>query len=611
MNLAFDDFTDQFCLDIARLVPEFPTQMGLFQVGDEPVPQHYFSRIDAESVKQRQQLLQSGADELQQFSLSELDDTERVTAGFLAFFTQYIHERGLIGLAGSEFDRHENLLRPAVGLQCELPLFLTDLHPMRHAQDAEDYISRLRSIPALLRQAGDQCINNMQQGFCPPVYLQDATIKELDGFTAQSITENVVYTTFCQKTLAMAELKVATREQMCQEVASLLQAETGPAYQDLSALLVGHRDESVTEPGAWRLPDGEAWYEFLLRCATTTSLGAAEIHDLGLVETERLEGRIIDASRELRYTVNSIADCHQLLDADLGGSLEDTEENRQAILTRARELVDEMRIECGQLFHQLPQGPLDIKAMPRFAESNRNQSYQPPSLDGSRPGFMELSLGQILAEPGFELPILVYHEIYPGHHLQIATAGELAHLPDLRKITTFDAYIEGWAKYAETIPHQHGINSDPRLNLSRMRRELISTANLAMDTGIHHKRWTLEQAMNFFMAHTGVSENFARFLAHRSASVPAQMCAYKIGMMKMLALKERWFDRHGTGADIRDFHGRVLGSGALPLDLLEQVVNGGAEGGSTTAGMQEVEQRREQLPREARLHNAGQACSKR
>ena len=225
------------------------------------------------------------------------------------------------------------------------------------------------------------------------------------------------------------------------------------------------------------------------------------------------------------------------------------------------------------LFHHLPRGEITVKPIPRFAEANRNQSYQPPSLDGSRPGFFELNVGQLLGEMGYELPILVYHEIFPGHHLQIALAGENESLPSLRRIITFDAYIEGWAKYAETIPELHGINNDPRFRIARMRRELISTINLALDTGIHAKRWSAEQAMRFFSQHAGTDEHFSRYIVHRSASVPAQMCSYKIGMMKMVELRRRMETALQEQFDIRDFHHSVLNHGSVPLSILDSIVN--------------------------------------
>jgi uncharacterized protein (DUF885 family) len=211
--------------------------------------------------------------------------------------------------------------------------------------------------------------------------------------------------------------------------------------------------------------------------------------------------------------------------------------------------------------------------MPLFAEANRNQSYQPPSLDGSRDGFLELNVGQLLDQADFELPILVYHEVFPGHHLQISLAQEAEALPALRRITTFDAYTEGWAKYAETIPLEYGMSQDPMLDLARMRRELISTINLALDTGIHHKRWSESRAVTFFKDHSGMNNPFAHYIVRRSASVPAQLCSYKIGMMKMLELRHRMESALGEQFDIRDFHHSVLSRGALPLDVLDKAVN--------------------------------------
>ena len=576
MNQEFNQFMELSCLALARLVPEFPTHMGLFEVDGEDIPQNEFTRIDERSVQDRKNLLESMARQLRRFPGESLSDEERLSADFLSYFTQYVHERGLTGLAGTELSSNDFLLRPATGLQSELPIFLSDLHPMRHALDAEDFLARLKSIAEQMQEAGNIFVRRKKAGAIPPAFVVDTTLGEIAEFISTPVKENSVYLALAAKTVDLPGLDTAAREALLTDAANELVKHTYPAYQEVAEVLAFHKDEDLTAPGVWRLPDGGAWYQFLLQSATTTTLTAAEIHDIGVEETDRLEQEIIRATRELGHSVNTITDCHRALDAHKEPSQADTVKNRQAIIDRAEELIFEMRAASEALFHHLPSGPLEIKVIPRFAEGNRNQSYQPPSLDGSRAGFLELNLGQLLREPLFELPILVYHEIYPGHHLQISLAGEAQHLPSLRRITTFDAYIEGWAKYAETIPYEYGINTDPRLHVTRLRRELISTVNLALDTGIHHKRWSAEQAAEFFQSHTGLSQEFTDYIILRSAAVPAQMCAYKIGMMKMLALKKRWFHRHGPDADVRDFHDQVLRHGALPLDLLDRVMESDA-----------------------------------
>ncbi len=573
MNPEFTDFMESSCLALAREVPEFPTHMGMFEIAGEPVPQNLFTAIDADSVDQRQSLLQSIGDKLNRFPREQLDDSEQLSADILDFFTNYVYERGLIGTRGKEFLQHEYLVRPSVGLQSDLPLFLTDLHPMRHAGDAEDYLSRLNSIASHLNEADKQIRLRQSSGLLPPALVVQDSIREIEKFTSMPVKQNILHTTLVEKSANLAGLDETSRQALLNEASTELDKNTYPAYQQLLSTLKEQEPQAADIPGVWRLPDGDAWYQFQLNAATTTTKTADEIHELGLQETDRLEQKIIRACRDIGIQANTINECYQQLNADRPAIKEDTKQNRQAIVDRIESLIIDIEDKLPDLFHHLPGGKITVKAIPRFAEANRNQSYQPPSLDGSRDGFFELNVGQLLGETSFELPILVYHEIFPGHHLQIALAGEDKSLPSLRRILTFDAYIEGWAKYAETIPEIHGINNDPRFRIARMRRELISTINLALDTGIHAKRWTTEQAQRFFSEHSGADETFSRYIVHRSASVPAQMCAYKIGMMKMLELRKRMENALKDRFDVRDFHHTMLSHGSVPLSLLDSILD--------------------------------------
>jgi len=444
---------------------------------------------------------------------------------------------------------------------------------MRHAQDAEDYLSRLKSITSQLIDANQQIKQRQTAGLLPPALVLQDSIEEIEKFTAVPFKENILYTALAEKSSSLQGLEAPGRKTLLDEASTELEKNTYPAYHQLLRTIKEQEPQASCDPGVWRLPDGDAWYKFQLQAATTTSMSAVEIHELGLEETDKLEQEIIDACRDIGIQANTITDCHRHLNADKPPVSKDTEETRQAIVDRIKAIMTDIEVQLPDLFHHLPHGKLTVKTIPRFAETNRNQSYQPPSLDGSRTGFFELNVGQLLGEASFELPILVYHEIFPGHHLQIALAGENQSLPSLRRIITFDAYIEGWAKYAETIPERHDINNDPRFRIARMRRELYSTINLALDTGIHAKRWSTEQAIRFFDQHSGAGETFSRYIVHRSASVPAQMCSYKIGMMKMLELRKRMENALKDRFDVRDFHHTVLSRGSVPLSLLDSIVD--------------------------------------
>ena len=422
-------------------------------------------------------------------------------------------------------------------------------------------------------EADRQIRDRETAGLLPPALVINDSIAEIEKFLSVPPGEDILCQALQEKSTGLTGLGESGRQALLNEASLEVAENTYPAYRQLLATLRAQKQRAANEPGVWRLPDGDAWYQFQLTAATTTNLSADEVHELGLAETERLEQKIISACRDLGIQAKTINECHHYLDAERPPAREDNEQNRQAIVDAISALMTDTENNLSELFHHLPRGKLEVKPIPRFAEANRNQSYQPPSLDGSRAGFFELNVGQLLDETAYELPILVYHEIFPGHHLQIALAGENRGLPSLRRIITFDAYIEGWAKYAETIPELHGINNDPMFRIARMRRELISTINLALDTGIHAKRWSTDKALQFFKLHSGMGETFSRFIVHRSASVPAQMCSYKIGMMKMTELRNRMQDSLGDRFDVRDFHHAVLSRGSVPLYLLDSIVD--------------------------------------
>jgi len=374
MNPEFTQFMENTCLALAREVPEFPTQMGMFEVAGEQVPQSYFTAIDTDSVDQRQKLLQNIGEKLKQFPHEQLDASEQLSVDILDFFATHVYERGLIGTAGKDFLQHEYLIRPSIGLQSDMPLFLTDLHPMRHAGDAEDYLSRLKSIASHLSEANQQISQRESAGFLPPALVLQDSIGEIEKFIAIQTQENILYTALVEKSSNLQGLNEPGRKALLGEASTELDKNTYPAYRKLLTTLKEQKLQASDTPGVWRLPDGKAWYEFQLNAATTTSLNAAEVHELGLEETHKLEQEIIHACRDIGIQANTISNCHHHLNADRPAESKDTEKNRLAIVEQLKEIMTDIEGQLPDLFHQLPRGEITVKTIPRFAEANRNQS---------------------------------------------------------------------------------------------------------------------------------------------------------------------------------------------------------------------------------------------
>lgn len=575
MNSAFGELLRRTVRLIADEVPEIPTHMGVFDIEGTPVLRDRFTDMGPEAMQARQQMLDGLAAELGEFPPGSLDDNERVSASVLAFLLDHAYERGLVGRAGRDLADHDYAVRPAVGLQSELPMFLAELHPMRGGADAEAYLARLGCIEPQLAEVRRRL--TAQRRLTPPACVVSDTIEEIDQFLAVAPRESVLYFALDHKTRGMRDLDETRRRTLLEDAERELIRTTYPAYRELRDTLSALYADAPEGPGLWCLPNGIDWYRFLLRSATTTALSPDDVHEIGLQEMVGLQARILDGCRELGLEANDMAAVSAVLESGQPGSNGDSPARREAIVKAVRDLVAEAETQLAGLFHHVPQGKIEVRPIAPFAEKHRNQTYQPPSLDGSRPGLFELNVGQLLDSGPSELSILAHHEIFPGHHLQIALALENERLPMLRRFMNTDAYIEGWAKYAETLPERHGLVRDPLFRLGRLQRELISTVNLALDTGIHSKRWNENDAIEFCLKNTGCSERFARYLVHRSASVPAQMCAYKIGMMTFEKLRRRFEYALGDHFDVRDFHSAVLDCGSVPLELLERIADAAIE----------------------------------
>ena len=575
MNRAFDELLRRTVTLIANEVPEIPTHMGVFDIEGTPVPRDRFTDMTPEATQARQQMLDVLAAELSEFPLASLDEDERISASVLAFLLDHAYERGLIGRAGRELADHDYPVRPAVGPQSELPMFLAELHPMRDHGDAEAYLARLKCVAPQLAEARRRLAEQPQ--LLPPSCVIRDTIEEVDRFLAVTPRESVLYFALDQKTRNMCDLYEAQRRALLADAEQELVRATYPAYRELRNTLGGLYADAPEGPGLWCLPNGRDWYRFLLRSATTTALSPEEVHEIGLREMAGLQGQILEECHRAGLQANNMISAAAALESVQTEAVEDTPANREAIVETVRQLVADTQTQVAGLFHELPRGGLEVRPIPRFAEKQRNQGYQPPSLDGSRPALFELNLGQLLNHGQSDLLTLVHHEIFPGHHLQITLALENERLPMLRRFMNTDAYIEGWAKYAETIPERHGFIVDPLFRIRRLKRELISTVNLALDTGIHDKRWNEDEAIDFCRKNTGCTKGFARYLVHRSASVPAQMCSYKIGMMTFEKLRRRFEHELGGDFDVRDFHSAVLDCGSVPLELLERIADAAIE----------------------------------
>ena len=564
----FDSFMEAIYVDMMREVPELSMLMGILQVGSIGCPLDRFSIVSDEAVAGRLLLLKRIAQRLGVFTRASLTPDQRITAHVLDYFLNSGVEGPWIGLRGADFAMHSYLVNPGHGEPSRLLDALTQHHPFRNLEDCEAYLVRSEALGEAMDHIDRQVAVRERRGILLPAPLLRQSIDELRGMLALPPDAQPIYCAFAEKSGRIGGFPSGRRQTMLEALLATLRKRVLPSYIALTQRLESCI-EAAPQPGLWRLPGGDAYYEFLLHAATTTDLSAAQVHDLGTEQVSRLQERIPAALRDAGFQSSDMIDgLRQLeLQTRFAPSI-----GRAALLARCDTILAEVRAGLAPLFHWLPEAEFAIEPVPAFSEDVRHTTYQPSAADGSRPARMLINLRDVAAESELDLPTLLYHEVYPGHHLQLSYAQQVKSLPTFRRAVTFDAYIEGWAKYAETVPWEHGINRDPRWHAMRLRRELLSTANLVLDTGIHHKRWTLEQAADYLSSTTGCSTGMSRSIALRSASLPAQLCSYKIGMLKFIELKERFQRIRGAAFDIKQFHAAVLEHGALPLGELARVV---------------------------------------
>ena len=461
------------------------------------------------------------------------------------------------------------------GVQNGFPSFMASVHQVHNRRDADYYNERLAAVGVKFGQVLEGLKIREQHGVVPPTFVIDKVLAEMSAFVAQQPEQNILYTSLADKLKKAEGLDAAAQAQVLAETKQQIQRSVYPAYQQLITYFRALRPRSTTDAGVWKFPDGKAYYAYCLRSNTTTTFSAAQIHALGLSEVARItaEMRAILQAEKVAGA-DSVGPAIARLGEDPRFSYADTDSGRALILADYRRILTEVDQGLSSAFRIRPKARMEVQRVPVFKEkTSPGAYYERPALDGSRPGIFYASLYDVKATPKFGMRTLAYHEGIPGHHFQIGVAQELKGLPTFRTVVPFTAYTEGWALYAERLASELGFEKDPYDKLGGLRAELFRAARLVVDTGIHDQRWTREQAIDYLRRTTGMALSDVTAEVERYIVMPGQACAYKVGMLKILELRERAKAQLGPRFDLRDFHDTVLKNGALPLEVLEQVVN--------------------------------------
>ncbi|MDP4534618.1 DUF885 domain-containing protein [Alkalimonas collagenimarina] len=462
------------------------------------------------------------------------------------------------------------------GTHTQVPVTLLNQHRIDDESDAKAYISRLNRVPQLFEQLQHQLEQRAELGVIVPKFVFPYVIQDsqnvITGAPFDDGEDSILWADFKRKVAALS-LSDAEQQLLLNEAELALLSSVQPAYQQLIGYLQQLEQLAGTDDGVWRLPDGKAFYQHALNRMTTTELTAEQIHQIGLDDVDRIHQDMLEIMQQVEFD-GSLQDFFAFMRTDSQFYYPDTEQGRSDYLTEATALIDHMRTRLDELFLVKPKAEMEVRAVEPFREQSAGKAfYQRPSMDGSRPGIYYANLYRMSDMPKYQMEALAYHEGLPGHHMQLAIQQELEDIPRFRRFGGYTAYTEGWGLYTELLPKEIGLYQDPYSDFGRLAMELWRSARLVVDTGLHHKGWTREEAIQYLVDNTPNPAGDAQKAIERYIVMPAQATAYKIGMIRMLELRETAINQLGDRFDIREFHDVVLKNGAVPLDVLEQLVH--------------------------------------
>jgi uncharacterized protein (DUF885 family) len=548
--------------------PELLTMLGILEnVGINFHNARLADASDAHEQKQFRWLHRMNA-MLQRYDRDRLNSVDRLSAEILACFFEDL-------LAGEDFRHHDYPLNQMFGAQSQFPDFMVNTHPVNNRVNARNYIKRLRRSAVKFDQILEGLKIREEKGILPPRFVIDRVLDEMRAFVAVPVEEQILFTAFSDK---LEELRLSDRAKarLRADCQAAIREAVFPTYQKLINYFETLRHQATEDDGVWKLPDGAALYRYHLKSSTTTGLAPEEVHEIGLAQVARIEGEMKTIMAALGYENVNVSEQMKAFAREERFLYPNTDEGREQALADYQAHLDEIDQRLAPLFDLRPKISLKVARIPSFKEKTAPGAYyQPGTLDGKRPGVFYANLRDMNEVPKFGMKTLAYHEGIPGHHFQIAIAMGLKKLPLFRRMLPFTAYAEGWAMYAEQLAREKGAYADdPYGELGYLDSSLFRAVRLVVDTGLHHKRWTRQEAIDYMQGHTGQALESVISEVERYIVMPGQACAYKIGEIKIASLRQKAMDALGERFDIRRFHNVILGSGSMPLSILESQVDG-------------------------------------
>ncbi|TQV72640.1 DUF885 domain-containing protein [Exilibacterium tricleocarpae] len=535
------------------------------------------------------------SDRLGDFSVAAVAENKAANAEFLAALDKFDSSR-LQGTAATTYDVLKTSLQMAAefkpyvhgaynplgifspypvtqisGPHISLPRALQTQHPLTSEADAEDYLTRLGQIQQALADTAAVVRADADQGVLPPGFALEGAINTIAQMTAPAPATHPLVESFDQRLQQVDSVTAERRRQLVARAATLVETGVYPGYAALRAALEELRPRATDDPGIWALPDGEKRYQLALESFGAAGKTAAEVHALGQREVERIQAEMDRILKAQGYAEGSVIERYIALSQEPRFIYPNTDAGRQELLAGLNAQMEQIAGLLPDILLTLPKAGVEVRRIAEYEQDGAPGGYYTgPSLDGSRPGIYWINLKDTADWPKFTLPTLTYHEASPGHHLQVAIAQEIDDLPMIRNMLWYSEYGEGWALYAEVLAQELGLyDEDPFGDLGRLQSELFRAARLVVDTGLHYKKWTRQQAIDYLHGATGETLAAVTREVERYAVWPGQACSYKLGQLKILELRARARQRLGERFDLRAFNDQLLIRGAVPLPVLE------------------------------------------
>ena len=555
--------------------PEISTLVG---IADGTVFDHHSGKLAPYNLKQRDgdyAQLEKFQREVHGFDRAKLDRQDQITYDILL-------DQDQTNLAFKRFDwlsADESLyaISPMLGVEAQLPSFMETTHVVSNDKTARNYVKRLRAMGDKLDEATADMQRQAQAGVVLPAALLDRSLIVIHDTVAAKPEENALVTSFVERMNKVKSLDSPRKQQLEREAVEALKTHVYPAFARMTTALEALKPAAASQSaGVGRLPDGAAYYAAVLKQATTTDYTPEQVHALGLAEVARISAKMDALLKAQGLAAGSVGARMTALGKEPRFLYANDDDGRKQALVRYQQILDEVNARMPEYFRALPTKHLTVERVPTSQEKGSSGAYyQQAAMDGSRPGIFFANLRDMNEVPQWGMKTLAYHEGIPGHHFQISIALGLKNLPLIRQQTLYTAYAEGWALYAEEFAAEIGMyKDDPWGDLGRLQLELLRAARLVVDTGLHAKGWSREQSIDYMVANTGMAEADVISEVERYIAWPGQACAYKVGELKILELREKAQTALGPKFNLKDFHAVVLENGGVPLTVLEQLVNG-------------------------------------